>query len=259
MQQKSDKASIQNRIFLPTRTPPTYEENVIPKYKSTKPPTYPPIKEILKKTRVPTDKLKLYMDSLRDKLKTIYKDDKYRKNKTEKESVNEKRNNKNLHTNLLKRKLNIDPVIDRTELLVSSRRVDLDEYEDNIEDVNNDIEYNDDLETLRDQIAQESMESGSVYKPLSKILAKTDDVIYKQMNFWRNQFESQRLLDFLRPANGSAESEQEEAKPQIETELIIGTPKRENKKRKVLKKFKDKVESVRKELKTCSLLKLVCL
>ena len=81
MQQKSDKASIQNRIFLPTRTPPTYEENVIPKYKSTKPPTYPPIKEILKKTKVPTDKLKLYMDSLRDKLKTIYKDDKYRKNK----------------------------------------------------------------------------------------------------------------------------------------------------------------------------------
>ena len=100
MQQKSDKASIQNGIFLPTRTPPTYEENVIPKYKSTKPPTYPPIKEILKKTKVPTYKLKLYMNSLRDKLKTIYKDDKYRKNKTEKESFNEKRNNKNLHTNL---------------------------------------------------------------------------------------------------------------------------------------------------------------
>ena len=31
------------------------------------------------------------------------------------------------------------------------------------------------------------------------MLAKTDDIIYKQMNFWRNQFESRRLIDFLAP------------------------------------------------------------
>ena len=217
------------------------------KYKSTNPPTYPPIKEILKKTKVPTDKLKLYMNSLRDKLKTIYKGDKYRQFKTEKESSNDEEKYENLHRNLLKRRLSIDPVIDRTELLISNRRLDLDEYEDKIEDVDNNIEYNDDLESLRDQIAQESVESGSVYKPLSKILAKTDDVIYKQMNFWRNQFESQRLLDFLRPANDSAE--QEESRPRIEAELIIGKQKVENKKRKVLKKFEDKDESVRKEFK----------
>ena len=61
-EQKSDTSSLQKRIFLPTRTPPMYEENVIQKYKSTKPPTYPPIKEILKKTKVPTDKLKMYMN-----------------------------------------------------------------------------------------------------------------------------------------------------------------------------------------------------
>lgn len=254
--EKSDNVSLQKKIFLPTRTPPLYKENIITKYKSTNPPTYPPIKEILKKTKVPTDKLKLYMNSLRDKLKTIYKGDKYRKFKTEKESLNYEEKNENLHRNLLKRRLNIDPVIDRTELLVSNRRLDLDEYEDKIEDVNNDIEYNDDLESLRDQIAQESMESGSVYKPLSKILAKTDDVIYKQMNFWRNQFESQRLLEFLRPANDSAE--QEEARPRIETELIVGKPKVENKKRKVLKKFKDKNESVRKEFNPFLHIKLVC-
>ena len=70
------------------------------------------------------------------------------------------------------------------------------------------------------------------------------------MNFWRNQFESRRLLDFLSPANDSVESEQEDVRPRIETELIIGTPKLENKKRKVSKKFKDKDESVRKEFKT---------
>ena len=129
-----------------------YEENVIQKYKSTKPPTYPPIKEILKKTKVPTDKLKLYMNSLRDKLKTIYKDDKFRKTTiTDQESSDE--NSKNLHRNLLKRRLNINPVIDRTELLVSNRRTDLDEYEA-VEGVDNDIQYDDDLETLRDQIAQ---------------------------------------------------------------------------------------------------------
>ena len=245
--EKSDHVSLQKKIFLPTRTPLLYKENIITKYKSTNPPTYPPIKEILKKTKVPTDKLKLYMNSLRDKLKTIYKGDKYRNFKIEKESSNDEDKNENLHRNLLKRRLSIDPVIDRTELLVSNRRLDLDEYEDKIEDVNNHIEYNDDLESLRDQIAQESMESGSVYKPLSKILAKTDDVIYKQMNFWRNQFESQRLLDFLRPANDSGE--QEEARPRIETELIIGQPKVENKKRKVLKKIKNKDESIRKEFK----------
>ena len=151
-EQKSDTSSLQKRIFLPTRTPPMYEENVIQKYKSTKPPTYPPIKEILKKTKVPTDKLKLYMNSLRDKLKTIYKDDKYRKTtKTDQESFDG--NSKNLHRNLLKRRLNINPVIDRTELLVSNRRTDLDEYEA-VVDVDNDIQYDDDLETLRDQIAQ---------------------------------------------------------------------------------------------------------
>ena len=151
---KSDTSSLQKRIFLPTRTPPLYEENVIQRYKSTKPPTYPPIKEILKKTKVPTDKLKLYMNSLRDKLKTIYKDDKYRKTtKSDKESVDVNVNKNNLHKNLLKRRLSIDPVIDRTELLVSSRRTDLDEYEA-VEDVDNDVQYEDDLETLRDQIAQ---------------------------------------------------------------------------------------------------------
>ena len=151
---KSDTSSLQKRIFLPTRTPPLYEENVIQRYKSTKPPTYPPIKEILKKTKVPTDKLKLYMNSLRDKLKTIYKDDKYRKTtKTDKETVDSNVNKNNLHKNLIKRRLSIDPVIDRTELLVSSRRTDLDEYEA-VEDVDNDVQYEDDLETLRDQIAQ---------------------------------------------------------------------------------------------------------
>ena len=151
---KSATSSLQKRIFLPTRTPPMYEENVIQKYKSTKPPTYPPIKEILKKTKVPTDKLKLYMNSLRDKLKTIYKDDKYRKTtKSDKESVDSNVNKNNLHKNLIKRRLSIDPVIDRTELLVSSRRTDLDEYEA-VEDVDNDVQYEDDLETLRDQIAQ---------------------------------------------------------------------------------------------------------
>ena len=71
------------------------------------------------------------------------------------------------------------------------------------------------------------------------------------MNFWRNQFESRRLLDFLSPvANDSVNNEQEDVRPRIETELIIGTPKLENKKRKVLKKIKDKEESVRKEFKT---------
>ena len=36
-------------------------------------------------------------------------------------------------------------------------------------------------------------------KPLNKILAKSDDIIFKQMNFWRDQFESRRLIDFLTP------------------------------------------------------------
>ena len=193
------------------------------------------------------------MNSLRDKLKTMYKDDKYRRNRTNQDSFGQKSNDngyaKNLNKKLLKRKLNLEPVIDRTELLISDRRIDLDEYQDDIEDVNNDIKYDENPETLKDQIALESQESSAILKPLNKVLAKTDDIIYKQMNFWRNQFESQRLIDFLSPMNDNS-TKKEEAKPKIETELIIGTPKQNNKKRKNIKKFKDKADSIRKEFET---------
>ena len=50
--EKSYNVSLQKKIFLPTRTPPLYKENIITKNKSTDPPTYPPIKEILKKTQL---------------------------------------------------------------------------------------------------------------------------------------------------------------------------------------------------------------
>ena len=60
----------------------------------------------------------------------------------------------------------------------------------------NDIELDDYHEGADDQMALESFDVDSIM-PVNKILAKTDDVIYKQMSFWRNQFESERLFNFL--------------------------------------------------------------
>ena len=46
-------------------------------------------------------------------------------------------------------------------------------------------------------------------KPLNTMLTRDDkdDAIYSQMNFWRKEFESERLSDFLTPAEGRQEPE----------------------------------------------------
>ena len=91
-----------------------------------------------------------------------------------------------------------------------NRRIDDEEIEQNHNDLTNDSDTG--LEFLDDQLAQESFDRFDInsIKPLNTMLTKEDDTIYKQMNFWRNQFESERLSDFIGPEVKPVEAAPEE-------------------------------------------------
>ena len=63
----------------------------------------------------------------------------------------------------------------------------------------NDLAVGNSVKYPEDQLAQEATENNSVLQPVNRLFAESDDVIYKQMNFWRNRMESKRLEDFLLP------------------------------------------------------------
>ena len=74
-------------------------------------------------------------------------------------------------------------------------------------------------------------------KPVNKFFVKSDDVIYKQMNFWRNQMESKRLEDFLSPDEKKEVPKENDIK-RILQNTIIKLP--QTNRRTLSKKFANK-------------------
>lgn len=239
------------KILLPTRVPPIYEA--------------------YSKVSNDNEEMKMYMSSLREKIKTMYKEDQNDKEKEKKRHV--KKHNfgakvklnqnldrkENLPEDLLKkiikndknkehilankrtevanrenifkkRRVDVMDVLKKENnifhkaLKHQNKRMDLDNIPSEESRLNKRIIELDDVtksaakfETRRidlddkkyvythatpsdlERIPQESNEKILIVKPLNKILAKSDDIIFKQMNFWRDQFESRRLIDFLTP------------------------------------------------------------
>ena len=199
-----------NKIMLPTRIPPVYEESGDPV-----------------KNKALKDKKKMYLDIMREKMKSMYKQDKVTKPQSREDPFGIKIEDTphDMNKEIMKRKL---PIAKR--LQAETRKVDSEVSEKNIIEELNKIDIIKGLEhltNLTDQIALESSEL-SPDKPLNKVLAMKDDIIYKQMNYWRNQFESERLIDFLSPNKNESGKE-------TKTEVIVGTPK-SIKRRKIMKK-----------------------
>jgi len=170
------------KALLPTRIPPVYTE---------------------KKKTVKVDKKKEYMDNLKTKIKSMYKSNVtspqefYFKKTTKKPIISFPSSMKPITTTspslkdfLRKRILRIEDKYTGSQ----NRRIDDYDVEVNSENQMNHIEGDDYHDLADDQMALESFDVDSII-PVNKVLAKTDDVIYKQMSFWRNQFESERLFN----------------------------------------------------------------
>ena len=166
-----------------------------------------------------------YKKNLRNKIKTLYKPKKQEGEKIitlpygQKFEDHSNYTRKRLHKKISKKRLKLDvektdqgfdPVFSREDSMTDFYKTEGNDFEDENElDVRED--YN-------DQVAQESIEDNSFFKPLSKVLAKKDDVIFKQMNFWRNQIESKRLKSFTLP--GQKNQTKEDIKKILENTLI---------------------------------------
>lgn len=146
---------------------------------------------------------KAYKKNLRNKIKTLYKPKKQGEEKIitlpygQKFADHSNSTRKKLHRKISKKRLKLDvekkdqgfnPVLSREDSIN-----DFYKTEDNDFEERNEMEV---IEDYNDQVAQESIEDNSFFKPLSKVVAKKDDVIFQQMNFWRNQIESKRLKSF---------------------------------------------------------------
>ena len=101
----------------------------------------------------------------------------------------------------------------------------------------NDVSVSNSVKYPDDQFAQEAVENNSMLKPVNKFFVKSDDVIYKQMNFWRNQMESKRLEDFLSPDEKKEVPKENDIK-RILQNTIIKLP--QTNRRTLSKKFANK-------------------
>lgn len=170
---------------------------------------------------------KAYKKNLRNKIKTLYKPKKQEGAKIitlpygQKFADHSNYTRKRLHKKISKKRLKLDvekkdegfnPVLSREDPIA-----DFYETEDNDYEERKETEV---IEDYNDQVAQESIEDNSFFKPLSKVLAKKDDVIFKQMNFWRNQIESKRLKSFSLPGQKSEDQGKKDIKKILENTLI---------------------------------------
>ena len=170
---------------------------------------------------------KAYKKTLRNKIKTLYKPKKQEGAKIitlpygQKFADHSNYTRKRLHKKISKKRLKLDvekkdegfnPLLSREDPIA-----DFYETEDNDYEERKETEV---IEDYNDQVAQESIEDNSFFKPLSKVLAKKDDVIFKQMNFWRNQIESKRLKSFALPGQKSEDKTKENIRKILENTLI---------------------------------------
>ena len=170
---------------------------------------------------------KAYKKNLRNKIKTLYKPKKQEGEKIitlpygQKFADHSNSTRKKLYRKISKKRLKLDvekkdqgfnPVFSREDSITDFFRTEDNDFEERNE--------MDTIEDYSDQVAQESIEDNSFFKPLSKVLAKKDDVIFKQMNFWRNQIESKRLKSFSLPGQKSEDQGKKDIKKILENTLI---------------------------------------
>ena len=148
---------------------------------------------------------------------------------------------KRLNKKILKKRLRLDvekkDYDTNTDLKKKVSNVDLLDNGNIVVTVRNKVDVTDNFDSTNDQLAEELVEHNSVLKPLNKMFTKKDDVIYKQMNFWRNQMESKRLENFLAPEEKMEKLNQNAIRKILENTIL--KPAKDNR-RTVLRQFVNK-------------------
>ena len=146
---------------------------------------------------------------------------------------------KRLNKKILKKRLRLDvekkDYDTNTDLKKKVSNVDLLDNGNIVVTVRNKVDVTDNFDSTNDQLAEELVEHNSVLKPLNKMFTKKDDVIYKQMNFWRNQIKSKRLNSFT-PGQKTEDPTKEDIKKILENTLIKPTT---NNRRRIFIKAKN--------------------
>ena len=170
---------------------------------------------------------KAYNKNFRNKIKTLYKPKKQEGEKIitlpygQKFADHSNSTRKKLYKKISKKRLKLDvekkdqgfnPVFSREDSITDFLKTERNDFEEK-----NQMDFEEDPD---DQVAEESIEDKSFFKPLNKVLAKKDDVIFKQMNFWRNQIESKRLKSFALPGQKSEDKTKENIRKILENTLI---------------------------------------